>query len=183
MKFSKKEIYDLLKAWVVVTAVFAIAARNTAPWQELILMAAIGVGIGFLLHELAHKFTAEYYGLQAEFKGFDKFLLVSLLLSVAGLILLAPGAVVIHRADKLRMGRIAAAGPLTNIVLSLLFFGLFYLFPHNIFSFGAYVNAFLALFNMMPVFVLDGKKVLAWNKQVFWTLLISAGLLVLLTAQ
>ncbi len=29
---------------------------------------------------------------------------------------------------------------------------------------GSYFNFFLALFNMLPIFVLDGAKVFRWNK-------------------
>jgi Zn-dependent protease len=39
---------------------------------------------------------------------------------------------------------------------------------------GLQVNAMIAAFNMLPVSVLDGKKVFAWNKGVFLVLIIAA---------
>jgi len=39
---------------------------------------------------------------------------------------------------------------------------------------GFQVNAMIAAFNMLPVSVLDGKKVLAWNKVVFVIVIIAA---------
>jgi Zn-dependent protease len=39
---------------------------------------------------------------------------------------------------------------------------------------GFQMNAMIAAFNMLPVSVLDGKKVLAWNKGVFLVLIIAA---------
>ncbi len=39
---------------------------------------------------------------------------------------------------------------------------------------GLQVNAMIAAFNMLPVSVLDGKKVLAWNPVVFAVLIIAA---------
>ena len=44
---------------------------------------------------------------------------------------------------------------------------------------GLRINAMIAAFNMLPVSVLDGRKVLAWNPVIFAVLMAaSAGLLV-----
>ncbi len=43
---------------------------------------------------------------------------------------------------------------------------------------GLRVNAMIATFNMLPISVLDGRKVLAWSPAVFAVLIVaSAGLL------
>jgi Zn-dependent protease len=39
---------------------------------------------------------------------------------------------------------------------------------------GFQVNAMIAAFNMLPVSVLDGKKVFAWNKVVFIVVIVAA---------
>jgi Zn-dependent protease len=39
---------------------------------------------------------------------------------------------------------------------------------------GLQVNAMIAAFNMLPVSVLDGRKVLAWNPAIFAVLIIAA---------
>ena len=80
-------------------------------------------------------------------------------------------------------------GPITNLILCIPFAGvLLYgglssgsgsnlLFLVGIV--GLQVNAMIAAFNMLPVSVLDGKKVLAWNPVVFITLIVAAfGILV-----
>ena len=59
------------------------------------MSSAIGVGTGFLLHELAHKYTAIRHGYQAEFKANMNGLFFTLITSVFGVILAAPGAVMI----------------------------------------------------------------------------------------
>jgi len=46
--------------------------------------------------------------------------------------------------------------------------------------FGMFINAWLALFNMIPISVLDGKKVLAWDRRIYtFALLIALSVLIL----
>jgi Zn-dependent protease len=54
------------------------------------------------------------------------------------------------------MGKIALAGPLTNIILA-------YLFLFFNFDFLKTVNAWIAFFNLLPIPPLDGSKVLHWK--------------------
>ena len=66
------------------------------------------------------------------------------------------------------VGKIAISGPLTNILLStgcILIAGV----TPDIFWFIAFINAFLAAFNLIPFGVMDGLKVFRWNK-VFWAI-------------
>jgi Zn-dependent protease len=55
---------------------------------------------------------------------------------------------------------IALAGPLTNILLVLIFTFLYKIFPSNIFLFGLKINLILAFFNLIPIPPLDGSKIL-----------------------
>ena len=143
-------------------------------------------GLGFVLHELAHKFVAQHYGCIAEFRAFDKMLYLAVgLAAVIGWIFAAPGAVMIAgRISKNKYGKVSLAGPMVNIVFALIFMGFSFLFVGEfvgkIIAFGFLINAWLALFNMLPVWVLDGKKVLSWNKTVYFiTLGICIALVVL----
>ncbi len=180
MKFSKKEIGDLIKSWLVITLIFTIANGFST---ESLYVAAFGVGIGFIFHELAHKFTAQKYGLQAYFRSYDKGLLFSFLLSFLGFVFIAPGAVVIpNMTDKVRAGRIAAAGPIMNLILAVIFLGLNFAIPLNIFQFGAYINAFLAAFNLIPFAIFDGKKIRNWNPSFHTGLLITAIVLIFISS-
>jgi len=170
MHFTKSEVIDLGKAWTVIALIFAIASRPANDEFLIVLLSsAFAVGIGFLLHELAHKYVAQQYGMKAYFEAFEKTYFLSLLLALFQFVFIAPGAVMVKGgSDPIRMGRIAVAGPITNIIIAVvaLIANLFY--PMNILSFTAYVNAFLAVFNMLPILVLDGKKVWNWNRNVFW---------------
>lgn len=76
------------------------------------------------------------------------------------------------RVSKERNGKISIAGPAVNLVFALMFLGLFFLvqdgFIGRIFAFGFLINSWLALFNLLPFWILDGKKVLKWNKLVYF---------------
>ncbi len=179
IKFSKVEIRDLSKAWVAISIAFAIALAGgiiyiTPDFSFLqnIIFAAVTVGVGFLLHELGHKVVAQRYGCFAEFRADNTMLLVSIVTSFFGFIFAAPGAVMIAgRVSIERNGKISIAGPLVNIILALLFMTLGLVindgFLGGLFAFGFFINTWLAIFNLIPIWILDGKKVLAWNKWVY----------------
>lgn len=89
---------------------------------------------------------------------------MGIFLSFLGVIILAPGGVLIAGADKQKHGKIALAGSLTNIILAGLGLGLFWLFPYKIFAQFGLLNAFFAVFNLLPVPPFDGYAVWQWNK-------------------
>lgn len=178
MKTSKEEIKHLLIAWLAISFAFTILLRG---WHNLSLfsifiISALTVGIAFIFHELAHKAVAQRYGSWSEFRMEPMMLLIAILTAFMGIIFAAPGAVVIHN-PYLRMeenGKIAVAGPMMNVALAILFFSFSLYTSASAFSilkeigdFGVMINAWLALFNMIPFSVLDGRKVLAWNKKVY----------------
>jgi Zn-dependent protease len=55
---------------------------------------------------------------------------------------------------------IALAGPLTNILLALIFTFLYKIYPNEIFLFGLRINLVLSFFNLLPIPPLDGSKIL-----------------------
>jgi Zn-dependent protease len=189
MRFSQREIKDLFYAWLLISFAFAILFSGglksvfSVGFVIALGISALTAGIGFLLHELMHKYVAQGYGLFAEFKAFYKMLWLAVAFSLFGFIIAAPGAVYIRgRITSERNGKISLAGPLTNIVLAILFLvpllvsdytGLLGLF----FEFGFRINSLLALFNMIPVMPFDGAKVIAWNKSIYYTTVIVAGLM------
>jgi len=174
MKFSKVEIRDLVKAWVAISIAFGIVLRS-GNFLDSFLLAGITVGVGFLLHELAHKVVAQHYGYWAEFRSYDKMLLLAIVFSFFGFVLAAPGAVVFkgYKYTKEKIGKIGVAGPVTNIVLALLFL----LVPGVLGEYGFRINSWLALFNMIPVGFFDGAKVFKWNKFVYVTVTLVAFIL------
>lgn len=188
ISFSRSEIRDLLKAWLLTSAAFAIAFTGLSMALVVTVpLALLTAGVGIILHELMHKVMASHYGYHSEFRSFDKNLVIGVIISVFGFVFIAPGAVFFaaHDLDVRKNGIISIAGPLTNIVLALLFLpvvlsGSFFALPFvgGIAMYGFMVNAWLGFFNMIPFFGLDGMKVLSWKPAVFWPTIVFAGLLV-----
>ena len=166
---SKKEIIDITKAWLAITIAFAIVLRSGIGFIESLLVSAIAVGLGFLLHELGHKVVAQYYRCFAEFRSFDSMLLLAIAMSFFGFVFAAPGAVMIHGyVNKERNGKISIAGPAINIALALIFLILGFIFGNNIvLSYGFRINVWLALFNMIPFWNFDGAKIFKWDKKIY----------------
>jgi Zn-dependent protease len=209
-RISRKERLDLLIAWVAISLAFTII--NIAPGGflgfhlkidplEAILVLGISfitVGIAFVFHELAHKFTAIKFGFWAEFRKDNTMLLVAVALAaLVGMVFAAPGATLIDTGrfggfiSREQNGKISAAGPLVNLLLCIPFFIIFMLCGAitavrggdvcaQIGLAGIRINAMIAAFNMLPISVLDGRKVVAWNAGIFIILIAAAfGILLL----
>jgi len=145
----------------------------------------VTLGLGFVLHELGHKYTAMRYGCWAFYRAWlpGLALAVGLALFTGGaFVFAAPGAVYIggpHITRK-QNGVISIAGPLVNIVLGVLFLllaattdGLL----AAVGGVGAGVNFFLAFFNLLPFPPLDGSKVIEWNVMIWLLAIATSGLL------
>ena len=193
MRFSRIEIKDLLIAWLMISLAFAIlfsggiSILTSVSFSFIIAFAisALTVGIGFLFHELMHKFIAQKYGLWAEFHASYHMLFLAILFSFFGFIIAAPGAVIIKGpVTREKNGKISLAGPLTNIVLAIIFIiPLLLLRPEGVLEmflgFGLTINSLLALFNLIPVIPFDGRKIYSWNKPIYFISVIFALLLFL----
>jgi Zn-dependent protease len=128
--------------------------------------------ISFFIHEMAHKVTAQRRGLWSEFRLTLWGSVVTLIFAFLPIKFISPGAVMIAgAADRKEIGEISIAGPIINIVLSILFFGIAFAsgpyFP--IFLFGSFFNAYIAAFNLLPIGILDGRKIFNWSK-IIWGL-------------
>lgn len=188
MTFSKTEIRDLSIAWLVLGFCFAFRYLFTSPWQfaTFLIIALIGIGTGFIFHELSHKLVAQRFGYQAEFRLWRIGLIIavaSAIISFGQLLFFAPGAVYVSSYSRSHEeGLIAAAGPLANIILAALFYALSFSsgFLSQVGEWGFIINLWLAAFNLLPIPPLDGRKVFSWNSR-RWTVLaaVSWGLLAL----
>jgi len=176
--FSSTELKHLTVSAVLIIGVgFSImfSSPGTALFKlsPVILAAASLMFVGlFLLHEIAHKLVAQHYGLWAEFR----LILFGALLTLLSVIpfspfkIIAPGAVMIAgSASQEIMGKTAVAGPLTNIILSLISLPFVYFAPNSIAYWSVAFNAWIALVNILPVAMLDGLKVFKWNKIIWAT--------------
>lgn len=191
LKTSTTEIKDIAKAWIVLSLAFAVVFSNayfmggtfstvfSLQFWGTVIVALLTAGLGFLLHELAHKVVAQRYGCQAEFRAFDQMLYFALIMAiVVGFIFAAPGAVVISgMVTRKENGLISAAGPLTNYLLGVVFLFLASLSTSIqwAFSLGFSINLWLGLFNLLPFWNFDGKKIYHWNPYVWGSMVAFGG--------
>lgn len=180
LRFSKLEIFDLFKAWFVISLAFAIVMVGVSFTINFIigfLIAALTVGVGFIAHELGHKFVAQKYGCFAEFRAYNNMLWLAILMSFVGFVFAAPGAVMIAgHVDRIRNGRISAAGPFMSLLVATIFLTLFFYLPYLriIALYGFIINSWIALFNLIPFPPFDGRKIYKWNKIVYIVMIIIA---------
>jgi len=173
LRFSTTEIKHLILGTALVTAAgISFLYPNTSSVLALII-ATITFAMGFILHELAHKYVAQGYGLWAEFRVNMMGVLLTAISIVSPFKFIAPGAVVISGfADRDRMGLTAIAGPIVNIVITVALLTTLPALANTPLKvavlYGGAINAFLALFNLIPFSIFDGRKVYAWNKR-YWT--------------
>ncbi len=187
---ARGEGFEFLKAWIGTALAFAVlysGGRLTSPvFAQIFMLAALTAGLGVVLHELAHRVVARRYGAEAHFVANDSMLIISIVVAFTGFLFAAPGAVWYSgMLTKRQGGLIAAAGPITNMVLALIFAGLLVVAQRTDVSnlvllgldMGFRINAILGVFNMLPIGPIDGAKVLNWNAVAFGILLaIAAGI-------
>jgi Zn-dependent protease len=188
-----REKRDLLVAWLALSAAFTLAmvwGQRLDPiiMGQFFIISLVTAGIAFIVHEMAHKFTAMKYGYWAEFQMNSMMLVVAVAMAaLAGIVFAAPGATVIYGnyISREENGKISLAGPVSNLILLIPFVALIFL-GHGVGSgilaiiglVGVKVNAMIAAFNLLPIGPLDGAKILSWNPAVFaGVILIAFGIL------
>ena len=148
---SAIELRDLFVSLLALVVAFSVLFGGRVLDTNMIIISTLGVASGFLLHELAHKFTAQHFGYLAEYRANLMGLGLAVVSAFAGFLIAAPGAVMISRSRppaqayipehipgsaipdpfqqeelagqlKREMLLISLAGPLTNIVLVATFF-------------------------------------------------------------
>jgi Zn-dependent protease len=184
ISFAPGELRDITAAWLLLSLAFAFfmirlsayaLLPNPASVPPAFLATVFGaslvtVGVGFLLHELAHKVVAVHFGQVAAFRADYGMLGLAVLGGLAGFIFAAPGAV--HHRGYLtprEHGLIALAGPAVNVALAVAFLPLLFVggFLGSVGQLGVTINGFLAGFNMIPFGPLDGATVREWSTTAF----------------
>lgn len=178
---SSTELKHLFISWLAISYAFAAmlgwmelerkptTAEIFGPFiTELFIISLVTVGVSFIIHEMGHKFVAQQYGAWAEFRMSPGMLLLAIYMAwQIGILFAAPGAVQIFgpHISKQQYGKIAASGPAMNLFLAFVFMPLLNDtgFLYEVGRLGVMINLLLAGFNMLPVSVLDGRKVLAWS--------------------
>lgn len=197
-----KELRDITVSAIVISLAFS--------WSSVIdaigggfsifltgfLTALLAVGSGFIIHELAHRYMARKFGAEAKFIAWRNGLLLAMASAVitgGSFVFAAPGAVQIHpklhsrwykldhRAELEEIGIVSIAGPITNLLLSFMFISLHSITGFGVFGTAAWINAWLALFNSLPIPPLDGSKVITWDIKA-WALVIIVSIIALVLA-
>lgn len=194
----RRELLALTAAWIVLGIsfstrwMFAGWFANPVALLEIFLLTMLVIGVGFLGHELAHKFTAQRYGAWAEFKLWTIGAIMALVFAAippGTFVFAAPGAVYIasrssyigDAMDRRANGIISLTGPLVNIAaagifglvdltLSLIGIRALVINGFPFLHWAIFINLWLGAFNMIPFFILDGQKVLTWNRAI-WALI------------
>jgi Zn-dependent protease len=175
MRFSSRELRDLVVAWLALGFAFSLLYVDVTPTNFGAVLADSGfhaevavslatVGVAFLLHELAHKVVAVHFGQHAEFRADFGMLALAVAGGLAGFLFAAPGAV--HHRGRItprEHGLIAVAGPATNVALAVVSLGLMATVAPDLGWRGLFINVLLAGFNMIPFGPLDGRTVLDWS--------------------
>ena len=172
---NSRELRDLTISVVVLAFAFTIAFKLN------FLMALVIIIFSFAFHELAHKYMAQKYGCFAEFRMWPLGVVLALLSSFTGIIFAAPGATYIspytHKKfafsiahlTKKEYGKISLSGPIVNIVVGTVALILLIAYHLSFFSDLSQISFFLAFFNLLPIFPLDGSKVMDWNIKIWLT--------------
>ncbi len=186
--FTVRELGNLLLSSLILGFLFSMRNLNNFVFMTLI------IGLSFIVHELSHKFVAEFFDCRAEYVIWPKGILFSLIigfLSGGSVIFAAIGFVSISSFYATRLGfhyshlsleesgKISIAGPLSNVVLGIIFG---FLAPSNpSLWIGVSLNFSLALFNLLPFPPLDGSKVFMWSRIAWGSMIISSGVIFGLT--
>ena len=152
---------------------------------------AAAIVVGMVVHEMMHRNTARKYGMRSSYVVNWLGVLVTLVSAVLPIKLLAPGYTKVvaygYGASKKGLIRSVAAGPASNIALSLAALAAGLAVRHV--SSLAYlwlvgfsnVNAYLALFNLLPIPPLDGSKLFSWDLPLWLTTIVTSGALFAVT--
>lgn len=185
---SVREVFDLTAATILLSVALFIWFEQTKgvfvlgfAEMDIVTKALLALAItasGFILHELAHKLVAQHYGHWSEFRA--NWFGLGIAIAVAyffGLIVALPGATWHTAANRKENGKVSAAGPLVNVLVMLAAFpfaaldGGVQTTQASIATAIVLFNGILAIFNLIPLGPLDGKKVLRWNAFFYLALL------------
>lgn len=178
-RFSLREVEDIILAWLALSFAFAIVLYPVENYTFFIYFLAsfIVLGAAFIMHELMHKFVAQSYGYEAQFRMFPFFLILAVVMALLiGFVFALPGATIFEpdprepytdpRGFTERYGKISLAGPLIDLVFGFVFLALFLLiyvvvganttsllttFGYIVTGLGTFISFYLAAFNMLPL--------------------------------
>jgi len=178
LEFDLIEIRDIVISLLVLSFIFSyrrvfIEGNYFSFFESIFILIFV-----FLFHELAHRTVARKYECKAKYVMWPTGILISILFTLFtdGLVIFAAiGFVSISYKYPTRLGFkfvgltleeigwISLSGPLTNIIVALIFKTISPLNPSFFMSISQ-ISLVLALFNLFPIPPLDGSKVFAWSR-------------------
>jgi Zn-dependent protease len=194
-ELRRRELMDIVISLVVLSLGFSISMAGRGivggiRWDLVVAylpLTAFVLLFAFIGHELAHRQVARRLGYIAMYQADYNFLPLAVILPLLfGFVFAAPGAVVIssfrlhgHGDERRDVFFISAAGPLTNIAFAAAGAALMTALRSEIWRFFAYINAWLAFFNLLPIKPLDGYNMIRANPVLWLPVIAVAALLVL----
>ncbi|MHA2295966.1 MAG: hypothetical protein ACXAEU_03485 [Candidatus Hodarchaeales archaeon] len=173
--FTADEIRHLLLATVLIYLVelsFILIQFRSLLFESAIVLSLLFIPL-YLLHELAHKWVAQFYGYHAYFQVVQEGAILTAISIFLPVKIIAPGAMVVHEYVNMeKNAKISLAGPLTNLIIGgilFLFAGLYHGIGYYSLLIGiiAKFSIDLAFFNMIPFPPFDGSKVINWNQDLY----------------
>lgn len=190
IRSSPKEVQHLgIAAALVIGIGVSMALYGGFGWSwSGISVFALLMTLSFLCHEIAHKVFAQKAGLWAEFRLTTWGAVLTLASVFLPFKMIAPGAMMIagQITSAKDMIKISIAGVITNMIFAISFLAFAFALPISgefigVLAFLAYINAFMALFNLIPFGVLDGYKIFSLNKKVWASAFIPSLIIVIFT--
>ncbi len=177
LDFSKKEYTDIILATLILSFIFSLSKWNgKASYPLHLISIIIIVFISFLLHLTVQKIFGIKEGYEAEFKVSIISLLSALMLGILTyvpindilLVLVIPGTMTYKIMSKHRIGKwprgpnfgelgfITSAGIVSNLLLAIIFYGLY--LATNMWAFWliTIINVFFAFGTVLPIPKNDG---------------------------
>lgn len=165
---------------------YIVSGIDFSYWSWLaIAFFGVFMTASFLTHEIAHKIAAQKAGLWAEFRLTTWGSVLTLISVFLPFKMISPGAMMIggQPTNRKDMIKISIAGVITNMIYAIVFLCLAKTINYGDFTFAlaflAYINAFMAVFNLIPFGVLDGYKVFSMDKKIWAAAFIASLILVI----
>ena len=188
IRFSQKEFKHIAVAALLVVGIgFSIGFYVFSWWSLDVITIFAGImTASFLVHEIAHKIIAQKKGMWAEFRLTTWGAVLTFVSVFLPFKMIAPGAMIIG--GSIPSGeailKISLAGPITNIIFASALLSIAFLVPNPLalmLLFAAYINAFMAVFNLIPFGILDGYKIYSFNKKVWFLAFAASAALTVIT--
>ncbi|MHA1480199.1 MAG: AN1-type zinc finger domain-containing protein [Candidatus Thorarchaeota archaeon] len=196
-RFSEKEIKELVISSILVILV-GISLLSQFAYGGFGIVSGVLAFIGFIMseywwvpvtiivifwgtymvHEMAHKFTAQHYGMWSEFRMTTQGYYLSAIAILFSIPIFGTGVVYTSGAKSMEEdGKVNLAGPFSNFIIAAVLATIVIYMPivgisldfRLLFAirYGVILNAMIGLFNMIPFQPFDGGTVRAWNPRIW----------------